>query len=79
MRYNTTCSKCGKPQHHKQLIFQKDYQIKKRSAFIEPPKQFALRLCSACIQELMPSLISMLMDSDFKHFIERNGEEIVKI
>lgn len=75
MRYNITCSSCGKPQHHKQIKFNETFTLSTQSALLGLGRQMNLRLCNICLAELFKYMLDCVDSSTFNRIIERHGDE----
>lgn len=75
MKYNTTCSKCGKPVHHKQIIWQETFYYSTISALLNlPVPSYNIRLCFECVKPALKFLVDSLEGNLYKHFITKYGE-----
>jgi len=74
-KYNTSCTKCGKALHHKQVIFEKKYIVQLYSCLIKDADTYTIRLCKECCSELLSQSIDSANYSDFVRYIKRYGEK----
>lgn len=76
MNYKKTCTKCGKPSHSKQILYERTVWKQTKSGLVQLPIPCIIRLCAACCHDAIDYLSDRLTGFEYPTFINVYGQEL---